>query len=216
MKSILVAGMGHFGTYLAKKLLELGNDVMIIDKDEDRIAQLAPHFTNAQIGDCTNVDVLRSLEVDGFDVCFVTIDENFQASLEVTSLLKEQGAKYVVSKASRETQAKFLLRNGADSVVYPEKDLAEKLAIRYGAKNIFDYIQLTPEYSIFEIPIMPDWAGKSIESLNVRRRYQVNILAIKNSKGMQPAPGPEYVFSEGDHIMVMGETNLVLRLADKL
>lgn len=107
---------------------------MIVDKDENIINELAPRFTGAMIGDCTKEGVLRSLGVNNFDICFVTISDNFQSSLEITSLLKELGAKYVVSKANRDLQAKFLLRNGADEVVYPERDIAEKLAIRHNAK----------------------------------------------------------------------------------
>lgn len=216
MKSLLVIGMGHFGTLLAEKLLTHGNDVMIIDKNEQVIEQLAPHFTNAQIGDCTNADVLKSLEVENFDACFVTIDENFQASLEITSLLKELGAKCVVSKANRDIQAKFLLKNGADSVVYPEKDIADKLATKYSANNIFDYIQLTADYSIFELPVLRDWVGKSIESINVRRNYNIIILAIKVENAVMPMPSPAYVFNAKDHIIVMGEKNIVLKLVNNI
>lgn len=220
MKSILVIGMGNFGRFLAEKLLSLKNDVMIIDKNADKIEELAPKFTNAHIGDCTNEDVLRSIGVDSFDVCFVAIDENFQSSLEITSLLSELGAKCVVSKASRDRQAKFLLRNGANEVVYPDKDIAEKLAFRFSASNIFDYIQLTRDYSIFEIPVMDEWLGKSIASLDIRRRYHINVLAIKSSEQniqrLMPSPPPDYIFKSSDHVIVMGKQDEVLRLASKI
>ena len=124
MKSILVIGMGRFGTYLAMKLTELGNQVMIADKDEDKINRLSHHFTDAIIGDCSREEVLEEIGVNNFDICFVTMGESFQSSLEVTSLLKDMGAKYVVTKSCSEIQSKFLLRNGADEVVYPERDLA--------------------------------------------------------------------------------------------
>lgn len=169
MKSVLVIGMGRVGRHLSAKMMELGNDVMIVDKDEKIIETLAPNFTDANIGDCTNEDVLRSLGVSDFDICFVTIGENFQASLEVTSLLKELGAKRVVSKASRDIQAKFLLRNGADDVFYPEREIAEKLAICYNEENIFKYVELTHDYGIFEIPVLRTWIGKSIQEINVRK-----------------------------------------------
>ena len=162
MKSVLIVGIGRFGRHLAKKFVELGNEVMIVDNDEEKISELIPIVTTAQIGDCTNEEVLRSLGVRNFDICFVCIGNNFQSSLEVTSLLKELGAKHVISKANREIHAKFLLRNGADEVVYPEKDLAEKTATKYSANNVFDYIELTDEYSIFEIPPMKSWIGKKI------------------------------------------------------
>ena len=153
MKSILVIGMGRFGTYLAMKLTELGNQVMIADKNEDTVNRLAHHFTDAIIGDCSREEVLAEIGVNNFDICFVTMGESFQSSLEVTSLLKDMGAKYVVSKSGSEIQSKFLLRNGADEVVYPEKDLAFKTAVRFNADNIFDFIQLGADYGVFEIKV---------------------------------------------------------------
>jgi len=215
MKSILVIGMGRFGTRLAKRLAELKNDVMIVDDDENIINELAPHFTNAQICDCTNPDVLRSMGVSEFDICIVAIGENFQSSLEITYQLKELGAKKVIAKANTDIQAKFLLRNGADEVVYPERDMAEKLAIKCNADNICDYIELTPEYSIFEIPIMPEWIGKSIGSINVRRKYHINILAITTEDRDITIPTADYEFEEGDHAIVMGTKNDIFRLSGK-
>ena len=159
MKSILVIGMGRFGTYLALKLTELGNQVMIADKNEDTVNRLAHNFTDAVIGDCSREEVLAEIGINNFDICFVTMGESFQASLEVTSLLKDMGAKHVVSMSGSEIQSKFLLRNGADEVVYPEKDLAFKTAVRYNADNIFDFIQLGADYGVFEIKVPEEWAG---------------------------------------------------------
>ncbi len=215
MKSVLVIGMGRFGRFLAGKMLELNNDVMIIDKNPDIIDELAPKFTNAQIGDCTNPDVLKAIGVDSFDVCFVAFDENFQSSLEITSLLSELGASNIVAMASRETQAKFLKKVGASEVVYPEKDVAETLAIRYSANNVYDYIQLTKDYSIFEIPVLAEWVKHSIGSLNIRSRYNINILAIKKEGILNPSPNPEYIFTATDHVVVLGIKDEVLKLAAK-
>ncbi|MDD4832061.1 MAG: TrkA family potassium uptake protein [Clostridia bacterium] len=215
MKSVLVIGMGKFGKFLATKLQELDNDVMVIDKDEAIIEDIASRFANAQIGDCTNPDVLRALGVDEFDVCFVAFDENFQSSLEITSLLSEMGAKKIVSMASRETQAKFLLQVGASEVVYPEKDIAETLAVKYSSSNIFDYFPLTDEYSIVEIPILPEWAGKTIAKVDVRKNHNLNILAIKNNGELLPSPNPDYCFLPDDHIIVLGNQNEVLAIASK-
>lgn len=215
MKNILVIGMGRFGMRLAEKLIELRNNVMIVDQNADIITELAPNFTDAQIADCTNPVVLRSLGVSDFDVCFVTIGENFQSSLEITSQLKEMGAKYVISKANRDIQAKFLLRNGADEVVYPERDMAEKLAVRCSANNLFDFIELTPEYSIFEIPAIEDWAGKTIGTVNIRRKYGINILTIKKSNGEVIMPTADYQFESDDHVIVMGKNNEVIRFISK-
>ena len=154
MKSILIIGMGRFGNHLCRKMLELKNQVMIIDTDEAKLTSMMPVVTSAKIGDCTDVEVLKSIGVGNFDICFVCIGTNFQSSLEITSLLKENGAKYVVSKATRDIQAKFLLRNGADEVIYPDRDMAEETAMRYSADHIFDYIELDDEYSVYEIPVL--------------------------------------------------------------
>ncbi len=215
MKSVLVIGMGRVGRHLSAKMMELGNDVMIVDKDEKIIETLAPNFTDANIGDCTNEDVLRSLGVSDFDICFVTIGENFQASLEVTSLLKELGAKRVVSKASRDIQAKFLLRNGADDVFYPEREIAEKLAICYNEENIFKYVELTHDYGIFEIPVLRTWIGKSIQEINVRKKHNINVLAVKQDEAITPIPGATYVFQPEDHLVVIGKPNDVFSLSSK-
>jgi trk system potassium uptake protein TrkA len=214
MKSVLVIGLGRFGRHIAQRMMELGNDVMVVDKNEELVEQYSPEFTDSLIGDCRNEAVLRSLGVSNFDICIVAIGEDFQASLEITSLLKELGAKFVVSKANRDRQAKFLMKIGADEVIYPEKETAEKLAVRYNAKNIFDFIELTPEYSIYEIPILPAWAGRSISELNIRRKYHINIIAVKNSGNrLKPLPGPDYVFDADDHVVVIGRAGDVFKLS---
>lgn len=213
MKSILVIGMGTLGQCLAQKMQELGNDVMIIDKNEEKIQELSTIFGDAVTGDCTYPAVLKSIGVNNFDYCFVAIGEDFYASLEITSILKEQGAKCVVSKAKRARQAKFLKKIGADEVFFPEEEIAEKLAVRYNATNIFDYIELTSDCSIFEIPIIPEWVGRTIMDINVRQKYNVNIIAIKNDKFIDPMPLGDYVFKEKDHIVVIGKSGDVFQLS---
>ena len=177
MKTVLIIGMGRFGQHLCRKMLKLNNEVMIVDRNEEAMEDLLPLVTNAKIGDCTNEEVLHSLGIGNFDLCFVCIGTNFQSSLEITSLLKEAGAKYVISKATRDIQAKFLLRNGADAVVYPEKDIAERIAVRYSADNVFDYIELDEEYSIYEIPPLREWIGKTIGEVDFRARLNSSIIA---------------------------------------
>ena len=215
MKSVLVVGMGRFGRHLAGKMIELGNEVMVVDQDENIIQDLPNIYTDSHIGDCTNENVVRSLGVNNFDICFVTIGENFQSSLVITSLLKKCGAKYVCTKASQDIQAEFLMKIGADEVVYPERQLAKWTAIRHNEKNIFDYIQLTSEYSLYEIPIIPSWAGQTVAAVNVRKKYRVNIIAIKHDNLLDPLPGGDYVFCEGDHIVVIGTSSDVFRLTSK-
>ena len=216
MKSVLIIGIGRFGRHLARKFVELGNEVMIVDIEEEKMSEIVSIVTTAQIGDCTNVDVLKSLGVRNFDICFVCIGDNFQASLEITSLLKEMGAKHVVSKANREIHAKFLLRNGADDVVYPEKDIAEKAAIRYSADHVFDYIELTPEYSIAEIPPVSGWIGKTIAEISVRGKYQMSILAIKENGEILPLPKADHVFREEEHLIVAAKKNDLVKLIKKI
>lgn len=215
MKSILVIGVGRFGKHLAKKLLDLGNEVMIVDKNEETVTRLNDIFTDSYVGDCRNEGVVRSLGANNFDLCFVTVDQDFQASLEITSLLKEFGAKKVISIAKRDRQAVFLKKIGADDVIYPEREIAEKTAIKYNAKNIFDFIKLTDEYSIYEISIVDDWVGKSVSEINVRHKYHLNIIAVKKGEELNPVPGATYIFEEGDHIVVIGKFQDVTRLTQR-
>lgn len=215
MKSILVIGLGEFGTRLARKMSELKNDVMVVDIKAERVEALAPYFPDAQICDCTNMDVLRSLGINNFDICFVAIGENFQVSLEITSLLKEAGAKRIISKASSDIHAKFLSRIGADEVVFPERDTALKLATRCNASNILDYIELSSEYSIFEIPVPREWVGKSIGVLNIRRKYHLNVLAAKRGNGDIELPSAEYEFDENDNIVALGTQADIKKITDR-
>lgn len=214
MKSILVIGMGRFGHHLAVNFLQHGHDVMIMDNVEDKVVDLAPYATSTKIGDCTSEEVLRSIGIGNFDVAFVCIGTNFQSSLEVTSLLKELGAKRVVSKATRDIQAKFLLRNGADEVIYPEKDIAEKWAERYSLDNIFDYIDLPGPIGIYEMPPLEEWVGKSIRQSDIAAKYGVSILGIKkqHAEEMSMMPSPDYTIGDTDHLMVMAANEVAEKL----
>ncbi len=214
MKTMLVIGIGRFGKHLATRLSELGNEVMIVDKREDKISELLPVVTRAQIGDCTDEKLLRSLGIGNFDVCFVCIGDNFQASLEITSLLKDLGAEHVVSKADRVIHEKFLLRNGADEVIHPERDMALRAARKYSAHNVFDYIELTHDFSVYEIAIPESWIGKSIKQMNVRSKYNVNIIAIKQDGKAFPVTGAEHVFAQDEHLIIASNAKDSLRLLD--
>ena len=204
MKSILLIGLGRFGRHIAIKLDELNHQVMALDKNESRVEAVLPYVRNAQIGDATNEDFIRSLGVRNFDVCIVAIGDNFQSSLEATSLLKELGAKMVVSRAARDVHAKFLLRNGADEVVYPEKQLASWTAIRYSADHIFDYVELDEEHGIFEISIPDTWIGKTVGKLDIRKRYNVNIMALRCHGVLDLNISPDTVLEEYQTMLVLG------------
>lgn len=212
MKSILIIGMGRFGRHLCRNLAKLGNQIMIVDEKEENLEEMLPYVVSAKIGDCTNEAVLKSLGIANFDLCFVCIGTNFQSSLEITSLVKELGGRYVVSKANRDIHAKFLLRNGADHVVYTEKEMAERLAVKYGLDSVFDYIKLTPEYSIYEIQVPPKWIGKTIIQLSVRAKYNVSILATKENGRIRPLPSPDHKFVEQETLLVMGHNDDVAKL----
>ncbi len=204
MKSILIIGIGRFGRHLSHKLIELGNEVMMVDIEEENLREFLPLATSVQIGDCTKEEVLRSLGVNNFDLCFVCIGTNFQSNLEITSFLKDLGAKYVISKASKDNHAKFLLRNGADEVIDPERDMAEKLAVRYSTDNLFNFIELTKDVSIYEINTAENWIGQSIKEVNFRVKYHVSILATKVGDKVQPLPSADHVFRLEEHLIVMG------------
>lgn len=205
MKSILIIGMGRFGRHLCMNLAKLGNQIMIVDEKEETLEELLPYVVSAKIGDCTNEAVLRSLGIDNFDICFICIGTNFQSSLEITSLVKELGGRHVISKANRDIHAKFLLRNGADEVIYPDRDIAEKLAVRYSANHIFDYIELTEEYSIYEIPPLPEWIGKSLKESGIRNQYHISIMGMKRNGKAKLMPPADYVIREDEHLMVIGK-----------
>lgn len=205
MKSILLIGINQFGSMLAKQLHRLGHQILAIDRDEARINDILPFVTHAQIGDSTNEAFLRSLGVNNFDVCIVTIGSDFQSSLETTSLLKELGGKFVVSRADREVQAKFLLRNGADEVLNPEKQIAEWAAIRYTSNHILDYISLDNEHAIYEVPVPDDWFGKSIAQIDIRKRYRLNIMAVREDGKMNLYVSPDIVLSDCMTLLVLGD-----------
>ncbi len=215
MRSMLVIGLGRFGRHLATNLAELGNEVMVVDRDEAAVNAVAPVVTTAHIGDCMDEEVIRSLGVGNFNVCFVCISDNFQSSLEITSLLKEAGARMVVSKTDREMHAKFLLKIGADAVIHPERDMAQRTAMKYSMQNAFDYIELTPEYAISELMTPPAWIGRTIRELKVRSRYSVNVIGVKAGSHVTPLVDAEHVFHEGEHILVAGGKKDITRLMYK-
>lgn len=211
MKSVLLIGLGNFGMLIAKQIRELGHQVMAVDVDEERVNAALPYVTNALIGDSTNATFLESLGISDYDVCIETIESDFQNSLETTSLLKELGAKMVVSRANREVQAKFLLRNGADEIVNPEEQIAKWTAIRYTSDHILDYIELDESHAIFEVTIPEAWLGKSVHQIDIRKKYGINVMAIKENGKMDLTITPEDIFKEGQTLLVLGEHKAIQR-----
>lgn len=209
MKSILLIGLGRFGRHIAAELDRLGHEVMAVDTSEERIQKCLHIVTNAQIGDSTDEEFLSSLGVDNYDVCIVAIGSSFQNSLETTSLLKELGAKYVVARAERDVQEKFLLRNGADEVIYPEKQVAKWAAIRYSADHILDYIEIEGDYSIFEVTLPKAWEGKTLAELDIRRKYGINVLGIRQQGKLEMTVLPDLVLSEENTLLVLGADKML-------
>ena len=204
MKSILIIGLGRFGRHMAQTFIENGHEVMAIDENEERADDAVGSIQQILIGDATDERFMESLGIRNFDLAVIAIGENFQSVLEITVLLKDLGCKYIVARATRDVHKKLLLRNGADYVVYAEREIAERLAIKFGADNIFDYIELTPEIGIYEIAIPEAWIGHSIMELSIRNRYHISILATKKGSQIYPLPHPGYVFDGEESLMVMG------------
>ncbi len=205
MKNVLLIGLGRFGLNVAKKLSEMDHEVLAVDENEERVNDALPYVTDARIGDCTRAEFLKSLDVPRFDLCVVAIGDDFQSSLEITSLLKDFGAKKVVSRACNDVQGKFLLRNGADNIVYPERQLAYWTAIRYASDNLSDYIELGDESGIFEVVPPAAWIGKTVGEIDIRKRFGVNILAFKKDGKTLLSVNCNSVVEEGAHMLVLGE-----------
>ncbi len=205
MKNVLLIGLGRFGTHIAMQLARLNHQIMAVDCNEERVNKVMPYVTNAQIGDSTDVDFLQSLGIGNFDVCIVAIGDSFQNSLETTSLLKELGAKLVVSRAEWDVQEKFLLRNGADEVVYPEKQMARWAAIRYTADHIRDYIQVDEAHAIFEVEVPENWIGRTVGELDVRKKYNINIMAVKKDGKVNMVVSADTVMTDDVTLLVLGE-----------
>lgn len=209
MKSILLIGVGRFGRHIIRKLNAMNHQVMAVDHDEDRIQDVLSSVTSAQIGDSTNEEFLSSLGISNFDACIVTIGDDFQNSLETVYLLKELGARKVIARASREIQEKFLLRNGADEVVYPEKQMAAWTAIRCASDHVLDYIELDDDYSIYELSIPNEWCGKTILELDIRKKFNINILGIREYGKLNMNITPSTVLNSRKSMLVLGNEKII-------
>jgi len=209
MKSALIIGMGRFGSNCAKKLYNMGHEVMAVDNVEKNINGILPFVTNAQIGDSTNESFLDSLGVSNYDVCIVTIADNFQNSLETVSLLKDRGAQKVIARAASSIHEKFLLRNGADTVIYPEKQLAEWTAIRCASNTIKDYFNLEGPNAIFEMTVPAEWIGKNLIQLDLRRKIGVNVIAVRRNGELNINVSPEDEFTQTDTVLLLGNEEMI-------
>ena len=211
MRSVLLIGLGRFGSHIAEKLCEMHCQVLAVDNSEERVSAVLPMVTAAQIGDSTSRAFLSGLGVPSFDVCIVAIGDNFQNSLETAAILKDLGAKKVIARAASEMQEKFLLRNGADEVVYPEKQLAAWTAVRCSSRSILDYIELDGDCSLFELAVPPAWSGKTVVALDIRKKYGLNILGIREGGRLNTEVGPDTVLGTDESMLVLGKPRAVQR-----
>lgn len=212
MKSVLIIGMGEFGKHLAYRLRETKADICIIDKDKDLINVLAEDFENAYVGDCSQDVVIRDIGVNSFDVCVVAVGDDFQASLEITSKLKERKAKYIIAKSASDLQSKFLRMAGADETVYPEKDIASKIAIKCNANNLLDVFEISEDYSVFEIGVKDEWVGRALVDTDIRKKHNLNVIAVKND-GKIIVPTARYVFKRDDTLFVFGKSSSAAKIS---
>ena len=210
MKSVLILGVGEFGGTIAKRMNELNCDVLVVDSNEDRINDILPYVTSARIGDCSNREILESLGVNNFDVCIVAVGGLFQTSLEATCTLKELGAHFVMARATNDVQMKFLKMVGADEIAYPEKQTAIRFATKYASDTILDFIQLDSNYSIYEMRVPKEWYGKSLAQIDVRKKYNINIITMKRGEEVS-IPMADTKFMSDDVVFVIGEIKSILK-----
>ena len=215
MKSFLIIGMGTFGHHLCRELSKQRCEVMAVDIAPEAVEDVLNIVVSAKVGDCTNEEVLRSFGVDEFDTCFVCVSSDFKNSLQITSLLRELNAKRILCKANDDIHAKFLLRNGADQVIYPERETAISLAVSESDDAVFDCIRITGDYSIYEVAVPEKWCGKSMRQLDIRSKYNLDVLALKVGEMLAPLPSPDHVFVQGEHAMILGHVE-DLRKLEKL
>lgn len=212
MKSFIVIGAGKFGHYFCKFLSKEDAEIMIVDGDEEKLSDMLSYVSSAKVGDCTRRDVVKGLGVEDFDEAVVCVPESFQNSLQIVDLLNEYGAKNITAVASTEIQAKFLLKNGADHIIFPDRDMSERLAVAIANDSIFDFLKLSEDHAIYEIIPPKRWITQSILAVDVRRRHSVNIIAVKTPEGRLFLPGPDYVFNAEDHLIVFGKDKDIEKL----
>ncbi len=206
-KQFVAIGCGRFGSSLALKLMEMGAEVMVIDKNEEVIQNIADKVTYAVQADVTDENTLKSLGIRNFDVAVISIGADIQSSILVTLVAKEVGIKYIVAKAQNESHSKVLYKIGADRVVFPEREMGVRIAKNLVSDNILDYIELAPDYSIMEILALEEWHGRSLKDINMRGTYGINVMAIKQGEMINIAVGPDDLIKEEDVLVVIGHND---------
>ncbi len=203
-KQFVIVGLGRFGQSVAKTLYSLGNEVLVIDKNEDLIQDIADDVTHAVQVDATDEGALKQLGLSNFDVAVISIGGSIQSSIMATLLVKELGVKYIIAKGNGELHAKVLRKIGADRVILPEQDMGVRVAHNIASSSILDYIELSPDYSIMEIEALKEWRGKALAELNLRKKYGINVMAIKNGEKVNLNPAADDIIEKGNIIVAIG------------
>ena len=211
-KQFIVIGLGRFGNALAKTVYELGHDVLAIDMDEQKVQNIADDVTHAVQMDATDENALKTVGLRNFDVAVVTIGSDIQSSIMATLLAKEMGVSFIIAKARSEQHAKVLSKIGADKVILPEQDMGVRVAHNLVSSNILDYIELSSEYSIMEIEALEEWAGKNLKELELRKKYGINIVAIKDGKKVSVSPKADAVVNKNDIVVALGSVSDLRKL----
>ena len=215
MKSYVVIGLGRFGSSLARQLCKLGAEVLALDVKGDLVQQVANEVTHAVVGDAQDKEVLRALGVRNMDCAVIAIGDNLAASVLITMNLKELGVPFIVCKAHDETHRKVLEKLGVDRVVIPEQEYAQRLARTLNSHNVLDYIELSEDFGILDVPAPAAWMGKTLRELNIRAKLGVNIIAVENGGKTNVSPGADYAIQDGDTLVVLGD-NVSLEKVQKL
>jgi trk system potassium uptake protein TrkA len=214
-KQFVILGLGRFGYSIATTLAEAGYEVMVIDKSEERVQEISALVTHAVQADATDSDTLKSLGIRNFDVAVVSIGKDIQSSIMSTLLFKELGIPFVMAKASNELHQKVLQKIGADRIILPEREMGVRVANNLISGNIIDYIQLSSDYGIVEIPILPEWKNRSIRDVNFRVKYGINIIAIQNEGKIDISPSPDYILTIKDILVIVGSTQTLRKIEAK-
>ena len=214
-KEYIVFGLGRFGSSVARQLQANGSNVMAVDNNAKKINMIADYVTHAVCMDITSEDAMKELGLSNFDVAVVAIGHNLEAAIFAVIWAKEQGIKKVIAKANDEMQGKILAKVGADEIIYPEREMGSHLANNLAFGDLLDAIELTADYSIADIPLMREWAGKSLEELRLREKYHVSVIAVKRSRELEISPRPDKKFSEGDVLVMIGTNSMLKKFAER-
>lgn len=216
MKQFIVLGLGRFGSAVATTLVELGQEVLGVDNDEEKVDELKDKITQAVQADITEERALKELGVSNFDTAIVAIGSNLETSILVNMMLKEMGLKYIIAKAQNNLHAKVLEKIGVDKIVFPERDMGRRIANNLVTPNIKNYIELEPDYSIIEIEALPEFVNKILGQLDLQNKYGINVLAIKRGTNFNISPRVKDVIKKDDFLIVIGETKRITELAGKI